>query len=71
MESSKNSNKDILLRYAGLTTQLLVSLGVGVYAGYWLDKKIQVPFPLLVWVLPLAIIISTIYKLIKETSSKK
>ncbi|MBN8838022.1 MAG: AtpZ/AtpI family protein [Sphingobacteriia bacterium] len=67
----KESDNNFLLQYAALTTQLLVSLGVAVYAGYWLDKKINIAFPLLVWILPLLTIFVSIYKIIKDTSSKK
>ncbi|MFX8289577.1 AtpZ/AtpI family protein, partial [Acinetobacter baumannii] len=70
-ESKEKSNNNLLLQYAGLTTQLLVSLGIGVYTGFWVDKKLSIPIPLLIWILPLLTIIITIYKLIKDTSSKK
>ena len=59
------------MRYAGLGSQILVSLGLGVFAGYKIDKWLKISFPLLVWLLPLVILCMTIYKLIKETSKKK
>ena len=59
-----------LMRYAGLGTQILVSLGLGVFAGYKIDKWLKISFPLLVWLLPLVILCMMIYKLIKETSKK-
>jgi hypothetical protein len=58
------------MRYAGLATQLFVSLGVAVFAGYKADTWLQVPLPLLVWVLPFVVLCLLIYKLIKETSKK-
>jgi Na+/glutamate symporter len=67
-----NSNR-LLWLYLGFAFQALVSLGIGVYAGIWIDKWIKPGFPLMVWVLPLAIIISLIVKVIKDTNrgSKK
>ena len=59
-----------LLRYAGLGGQILVALGVAVFAGYKADKWLSISFPLLVWALPLIVVSLMIYKLIKETSKK-
>lgn len=58
------------MRYAGLGAQILVSLGLAVFAGYHGDKWLKLSFPLLVWVLPLLVVSMMIYKLIKETSNK-
>lgn len=57
-------------RYAGLGTQLLVYLGLSVYAGFWLDHRWHC-FPLLTVLLPLLILLAIFYKLFKETGSKK
>lgn len=59
------------MRYAGLGTQILVSLGLAVFAGYKLDKWLNLSFPLLVLLLPVVVLCMMIYKLIKETSRKK
>jgi hypothetical protein len=67
---SHNNNRD-LLKYAGLTTQIFAGLGLAVFIGYKLDKVLHISFPVLVWVLPLLVIVSLIYKLIKETNRKK
>lgn len=67
----KNQSDRLLWQYAGLATQLLVSLGVALYLGNWLDKKIGWGMALLVWILPLVVLIGTMYKLIKDTSNKK
>ena len=66
----KHNNND-LLRYAGLGSQILVALGIAVFAGYKGDKWLHISFPLLVWLLPLLVVSMMIYKLIKETSKKK
>lgn len=59
------------MRYAGLATQLFVSLGLAVFAGYKADDWLNTPIPLLVWVLPFVVLCLLIYKLIKETSKNK
>ena len=69
MQKQNNSGQDVM-RYAGLGAQILVSLGLAVFAGYHADKWLKLPFPLLVWVLPLLVVSMMIYKLIKETSNK-
>jgi hypothetical protein len=58
------------MRYAGLGMQLLVSLGLAVFAGYKGDKWLSIRFPVFVWVLPLIVLFLMIYKLIKDTSKK-
>jgi hypothetical protein len=70
MQVSKNDNK-LLWKYAGLATQLFVALGLGVYAGIKIDEKLDLKTPVLVWVLPLLIIATIIYKVIKDTAPKK
>ncbi|RXK80576.1 hypothetical protein [Filimonas effusa] len=65
-----NSGNRLLWLYLGFAFQALISLGLAVYAGIWLDKHIKPGFPLLVWVLPLAIIISLIVKAIKDTNRR-
>ncbi len=67
--SSRNSSE--LMRYAGLASQLFISLGLAVWLGYKLDVWLKVPIPLLVWLLPFVVLCTLIYKLIKETSKKK
>ena len=62
------SNKDILLRYAGLATQLLVSIGLSVYLGLWFDKHFLHAIPIFVWLLPMVVFIGLIIKIIKDTS---
>ena len=59
------------MRYAGLGAQLLVSLGIAVFAGYKVDRWIHTRIPLLVWLLPFAVLCALIYKLIKDTSRRK
>jgi len=66
--SSNKSNRD-LVRYASLGTQLLVAIGLAVFAGLKADKWLHTS-PLLACVLPLIVLIAIFYKLMKETSPK-
>ena len=64
-------NNKSLLRYAGLATQFFVVIGLTVFAGLWLDKKLSPANPLMVWIIPLVFIIFIIYKIVKDTSPAK
>ena len=59
-----------LIRYAGLSTQVVVSIGVSVFLGIKADKGLKVSFPILSWCLPLLVIVVLIIKLIKDSSRK-
>ncbi|MGZ8544852.1 MAG: AtpZ/AtpI family protein [Flavisolibacter sp.] len=69
-QQKPNNNQD-LLRYAGLGTQIFVSLGIAVFAGYKADKWMDISFPLMVWLLPFLVLSLMIYKLVRETSKRK
>ena len=71
MKDTQKSNNNILWRYAGMGAQILVSLGLALFIGLKLDAWIRTPFPLLVWLLPLLVIIGMIIKAIKDTSKPK
>jgi hypothetical protein len=66
----KNDNK-LLLKYAGLATQLFIALGLAVYFGIKIDGWLALKKTIFVWVLPLIVISAVIYKIIKDTSPKK
>jgi len=70
MQKQNNANSDVM-RYAGLGAQIVVTVGAAVFAGYYLDKWLKISFPLFLVALPLIVICSMMYKLIKETSKKK
>ncbi len=65
------TNNNDLLRYAGLGAQMLVSLGIAVFVGYKVDQWMHTRIPLLVWLLPFAVLCAIIYKLVKDTSNNK
>lgn len=56
-------------RYLGITAQLIVLISLAVYGGIKLDAKLEVS-PLFTVALPLLALVSTFYKLIKETGKK-
>jgi len=66
---TNSSNKD-LLRYAGLGTQLLVAIGLALWAGIKLDKWIHTS-PLFTVALPLLILIGIFIKIIKDTGKNR
>jgi len=59
------------MRYAGLATQMLVSMGIAVFLGLKADKWLKLSFPILSWLLPLLVLAAIIFQVIKETGPKK
>jgi hypothetical protein len=70
MRKEKPSGNNMLMQYLGLGFQLAVWLGVVIYAGIWLDKKVALKFPLFVWLLPLLLLAGMLIKIIKDTTKK-
>ena len=68
-KSFSNNNND-LLRYAGLGTQLLVSIGIAVFIGLKADQWLHT-LPLFSCVLPLLVLGASFYKLMRQTDTKK
>lgn len=58
------------MRYAGLATQWLVMLGLAVWAGLALDKRIGVA-ALFVIILPVLALVVSLWQLIRTLNSKK
>lgn len=67
----KQNNHSLLLKYAGLATQLAVAIGLSVYLGIKIDEWLHFTSPIFVWLLPLFVISAVIYKIIKDTAPKK
>jgi len=65
------SNKSYLMEYAGLASQLMAALVLGVFLGYKLDGWLHFSFPVFIWVLPLVFLIAMFVKIIKDTDKKK
>ena len=65
------SNKELLLRYASIGSQIFAGLVITVFLGKWIDEKLKFSFPVLIWLLPLLFLISMILKAIRDTSKNK
>jgi len=59
-----------MLRYAGLGTQMLVSIGIAVFIGLKADKWLHT-LPLFSCVLPLLVLAVIFYKLMRQTDNNK
>jgi len=59
------------MRYIGLASQFFISIGIFLAIGWKLDKLFIFTTPFLIWLLPLLIIIASLIKLIRDTSTKK
>ncbi|MDQ6814420.1 MAG: AtpZ/AtpI family protein [Bacteroidota bacterium] len=71
--NSQKRNKEsdgLLMKYLALGTQIMISLGLAVFAGLKLDKWLKFSTPLLVWILPLIVLAVMIWQIIKDTSKK-
>jgi hypothetical protein len=62
--------RNLLLQYAGFATQLAVALLASVYAGKWVDARLSLGIPLLIWLLPLCVLIALLVKVVRDTSKK-
>ena len=57
-----------LVKYAGMATQFLVTLGVTIFMGIKADQYLKLQFPIFTIVLPAAILMVTFWKIYKDTS---
>ena len=67
---SNNSSTKDLLRYAGLGAQMLVSIGIALYAGIKADEWLHTS-PLFTVALPLLVLVGIFVGLIRQTQNKK
>jgi F0F1-type ATP synthase assembly protein I len=67
IKTPPNKNNREVIRYAGLGTQLLVAIGLAVFAGLKADKWLHTT-PLLACILPLLTLFGIFYKLMRETA---
>jgi branched-subunit amino acid permease len=70
-QQQSTSSKKFLMKYAGLATQIFVSLAIAAFLGYKADKFLKLSVPVLVVILPLLVLFVIFYKLFKETSKNK
>ena len=66
-----NDRRRELLRYAGLSSQVVASVGISVFLGMKADKWLKLSFPILSWALPLLVIVVLLINLIRSGSDKK
>lgn len=59
------------LQYAGLATQWMVSLGLGVFLGFKVDHWLHFRYPIATCVFPLLILVASFVKLIRDTGKGK
>lgn len=58
------------MKYAGMATQFIATLGVAIFIGFKADKYIAWKFPLLTILLPLLMLVSMFYKIFKDSEKK-
>jgi len=58
-----------LIRYAGLGTQMLVSIGIAVFVGLKSDQWLHTS-PLFSCTLPLLVLFALFYKIMRQTGNK-
>ncbi|RAI99433.1 putative F0F1-ATPase subunit (Ca2+/Mg2+ transporter) [Chitinophaga skermanii] len=62
------SNKELLMRYAGLAFQMLAGIGVALFAGYKIDQWVGIRFPLFMIIFSLLALAVLLWQIIKDTS---
>lgn len=70
MSSNKKDQMRTVMRYAGLGTQMMVMLGLGVWGGHELDKKLQLK-ALFVVIFSVIALAYTFYSLIRSLNNDK
>ncbi|MFY8090264.1 MAG: AtpZ/AtpI family protein [Chitinophagaceae bacterium] len=58
-------------KYLSLATQMFVTIGIMVYLGWWIDKKLNWKFPLFTISLPFIVIVGILVKIILESNNSK
>ena len=69
-EDGANRRRE-LIRWAGLSTEVMASVGVSVWLGVKADKWLKLSFPILSWLLPLLVIVGLLINLVKAGTKKK
>lgn len=59
-----------LLKYAGMATQIIATLGVAFFIGYKIDRKIGWRMPWLMLLLPLLALIGLFWNIYRDTKKK-
>jgi hypothetical protein len=70
-DRDRDDRRRELLRYAGLSSEVVASVGISVFLGMKADKWLKLSFPILSWALPLLVIVVLLVNLIRQGSDKK
>lgn len=70
-DSDGASRRRQLIRYAGISSEVVASVGISVFLGMRADKWLKVAFPIFSWALPLLVIVVLLVQLVKAGSGKK
>lgn len=70
MSDNRKSNRE-LMQYAGLATQWLVMLGLALWAGMAIDKRISENARIFTIGLPLLALVISLWQLIKKLNQPK
>ncbi len=68
MTKPKTNNET--LKYIGLSTQLLVTIGLAVWGGIELDKIVPMKFPLFLILLPILALVVSFWNLMRTLNNK-
>ncbi|ANI88203.1 hypothetical protein A9P82_02080 [Arachidicoccus ginsenosidimutans] len=66
----RNDNNSYLT-YLSYGIQLAAGVGLALWFGSWIDKKITTKIPLCTWVLPLVVLVFMLVKIVREFSKKE
>ncbi|MEQ8360933.1 MAG: AtpZ/AtpI family protein [Cytophagales bacterium] len=64
MEPKKQPNN--FYKYSGLGLQMLVTIGLATFAGIWLDKKLEIKFPVFTLIFLLGSFAGSLYLIYRE-----
>lgn len=65
------SSNNRLVQYLSYGIQLMAAVGIGIWLGYWLDRKLHMTFPIFVWVLPTLLLVMMLISLVRTFSKQQ
>ncbi|MGK7389318.1 MAG: AtpZ/AtpI family protein [Candidatus Cyclobacteriaceae bacterium M2_1C_046] len=71
-EKKKKREKSVntYLRYSGLAIQMVVTIGMAGFAGFWIDRQIGWRFPLFLLLFIILALVGIIYGIIKSSKDE-
>jgi chromate transport protein ChrA len=69
MDKKKN-NLNSYMVYTTYGIQLAVAVGLGLWLGDYIDKKIGVKIPVFSWILPMVLLVAMLVQIVREFSDK-